>query len=75
MDALSHEYETYLSLCTQMRNGSGGGPAYFGEFVPACDKLKQSINAIYDVNMQAIVRKSQLASQDSFPGFSTTWPS
>ncbi len=65
VDALSREYETYLSLCTQMRNGSGGGPAYFGEFVPACDKLKQSINAIYDVNMQAIVRKSQLASQDS----------
>ncbi len=38
---------------------------YFNDFLPACEKLKQSINGIYDINMQAVVRKSQLAKQDS----------
>jgi hypothetical protein len=33
--------------------------------------MKQSINGIYDVNMQAVVRKSQLAKRDS-DDFKTT---
>ncbi len=48
-----------------MKSESGGSSVYFSEFLPASDKLKQSINGIYDVNMQAVVRKSQLAKHDS----------
>ena len=35
------------------------------------EKLWQSINGIYDINMQAVVRKSQLVKQDS-AGFFTS---
>jgi len=35
------------------------------QFLPSIEKLKQSINAIYDLNMQAVVRKSQAVKQDS----------
>ena len=45
-------------------SGSEGGPW-------GLEKLWQSINGIYDINMQAVVRKSQLVKQDS-AGFFTS---
>jgi two-component system, NtrC family, sensor histidine kinase KinB len=65
VERLSQEYDSYLKLCLQIRNGSGGRSVYFSDFLPACERLKQSINAIYDVNTQAVVRKSELAKYDS----------
>jgi NtrC-family two-component system sensor histidine kinase KinB len=71
VDSLNHDYEMYLKLCMQMKNGAGGSSVYFGDFLPACEKLRQSINSIYDINMQAVVRKSQLVKQDA-AGFLTS---
>jgi two-component system, NtrC family, sensor histidine kinase KinB len=71
VERLNHDYEMYLKLCLQVKSGAGGSSVYFGDFLPACDKLWQSINAIYDINMQAVVRKSQLVKQDS-AGFFTS---
>ncbi|HYA15110.1 MAG TPA: hypothetical protein VEF33_12285 [Syntrophales bacterium] len=65
VETLNRDYDSYLKLCLQMKSRSGGSSVYFNEFLPACDRLKQSINAIYDVNMQAVVRKSELAKRDS----------
>ena len=65
VERLNNDYDLYLKLCLQMRSGSAGSSIYFNDFLPACERLKQSINAIYDVNMQAVVRKSQLAKSDS----------
>ena len=65
VERLNHDYETYLKLCLQMKNSTSGRSLYFNDFLPASEKLKQSINAIYDINMQAVVRKSQLAKKDS----------
>ena len=65
VERLNHDYEMYLKLCLQMKNSTSGRSLYFNDFLPACEKLKQSINGIYDVNMQAVVRKSQLAKKDS----------
>ena len=66
VERLNHDYETYLKLCLQMKNRkSGMSLLYFSDFLPACEKLKQPINGIYDINMQAVVRKSQLAKNDS----------
>ena len=65
VERLNHDYEMYLKLCLQIKSGSGGSSLYFSDFLPACEKLKQSINGIYDVNMQAVVRKNQLAKHDS----------
>jgi two-component system, NtrC family, sensor histidine kinase KinB len=65
VEKLNHDYEVYLKLCHQMTNSASGRLLYFSDFLPACEGLKQSINSIYDVNMQAVVRKSQLAKKDA----------
>jgi hypothetical protein len=54
-----------------MKNITSDKSLYFSDFLPACEKLKQSINGIYDINMQAVLRKSQLAKKDS-ANFKTT---
>jgi two-component system, NtrC family, sensor histidine kinase KinB len=62
---LNSEYDSFLKLCNQIKNGSAGKSVYVNDFLPACERLKQYINAIYDVNMEAVVRKSQLAKSSS----------
>ncbi|HVO67874.1 MAG TPA: hypothetical protein VMT12_15460 [Syntrophales bacterium] len=65
VETLNQGYDSYLKLCLQMKSRSGGSSVYFNEFLPAYERLKQSINAIYDINMQAVVRKSELVKRDS----------
>ena len=65
VETLNKDYDSYLKLCLRMKRGLGGSLAYFNEFLPACERLKQSINAIYDINMQAVVRKNEFAKNDS----------
>jgi len=65
VEALNHDYELYMKLCLQIESGSGSSSVYLNDFLPACEKLKQSINGIYDVNMQAVLRKNQQAKNDS----------
>ena len=65
VEKLNHDYEVYMKLCLMMKNGANGKALYFSDFLPVCDKLKQSINDIYEVNLQAVVRKSGLARKDS----------
>jgi hypothetical protein len=65
VDKLNKDYALFMNLFSQIRNGSGGRMMYLGEFLPAYEKLKQSVNAIYDLNMQAVVRKSQATQRDS----------
>ena len=65
VERLNQEYDSYLKLSLQMKSGPVKNSVFFNDFLPACERLKESINAIYDVNMQAVVRKSQLAKHDS----------
>jgi len=65
VERLNQDWDSYVKLCLQMKSGLGGSSVYFNDFLPSCEKLKQSINAIYDINMQAVVRKSQLVKHDS----------
>ncbi len=65
VETLNHDYEAYMKLCLQIKSGLGGSSVYLNDFLPACEKLKQSINGIYDVNMQAVVRKNQQVKHDS----------
>ncbi len=65
VERLNRDYDSYLKLCRQMKNGPVKNSVFFNDFLPAGERLKQSINAIYDVNMQAVVRKSQLAKHDT----------
>jgi NtrC-family two-component system sensor histidine kinase KinB len=64
VEKLNQEYATYLNLCVQMKNGSSG-KLMFNDFMTSGEKLKQSVNNIYDVNIQAVVRKTELAKHDS----------
>jgi hypothetical protein len=65
VERLNQEYESYLKLSLRMKSGPVNNTLFFNDFLPACERLKESINAIYDINMQAVVRKSQLAKNDS----------
>ena len=64
VEKLNQEYATYLNLCLKMKN-KAGVKLLFNDFASAGEKLKQSVNNIYDVNMQAVVRKTDLAKHDS----------
>jgi hypothetical protein len=64
VEKLNQEYVTYLNLCLQMKSKSSG-KLIFNDFMAASEKLKQSVNNIYDVNMQAVVRKTDLTKHDS----------
>jgi len=58
-------YALYINLCLQLIKGEGGHALYFNECQPAFEKLKNAINNINDINMQAVERKSQVAKNDS----------
>jgi hypothetical protein len=64
VEKLNHDYVIYLKLCLQMQNGYGRG-GVFNDFLAASERLKQSINSVYDLNMQAVVRKNDLTKHDS----------
>ena len=65
VEILNHDYEMFLKLCLKMKSGSGESSMYFNEFQVAFEKLRQSINIIYEANMQAVVRKTELTKHDS----------
>jgi len=65
VEAINKNYDMFLRLCRQIKAGSGSNAVYFNEFQPAFEQLRQSIDSIHDVNMQAVVRKSQTTKRDS----------
>jgi hypothetical protein len=65
IDTLNSNYDIFLNLCTQIKKGAGSTSMYFNEVLPCYEKLKQSIHNINDINMQAVVRKSQITKHDS----------
>jgi NtrC-family two-component system sensor histidine kinase KinB len=65
VEAINKNYDIFLKLSQQIKTGSGSNALYFNEFQPAFEQLKQSIDHIHDINMQAVVRKSQTAEHDS----------
>ena len=64
VEKLNQEYATYFNLCLRMKSGSNG-KLMFNDFMAASEKLNQSVNNIYDVNIQAVVRKTELTKHDS----------
>jgi hypothetical protein len=65
VEAINKNYEMFLRLCQQIKTGSGSNALYFNEFQPAFEHLKKSIDNIHDINMQAVVRKSQMTRHDA----------
>jgi len=64
VEKLDQDYATYLNLCLQMKSRSTN-KLMFEDFMATSEKIKQSVNNIYDVNMQAVVRKTDLTKHDS----------
>ncbi len=64
VDILNKNYEMFLNICFLIK-GSNTNPLYFNEFLSIYEKLKHSVNDINDINMQAVVRKSQMAKNES----------
>ncbi|MCX6555117.1 MAG: hypothetical protein NTZ12_08905 [Candidatus Aminicenantes bacterium] len=65
VEAINKNYDIFLKLGQRLTNGTGSNSLYFHEWQPAFEQLKQSIDNIYDINMQAVVRKSQITRHDS----------
>lgn len=65
VERLNHTYKMFLTLCLQLQRGSDEESLYSSGFLPACEKMKHFINSIYEINMQAVVHKSELAKSDS----------
>jgi len=62
---INQVYALYTNLCLRIVKGEGSRALYFNEYQPAFDKLTHAINAINDLNMQAVERKSRMAKDDS----------
>ena len=71
VEQLNSTYDLYLSLSLQIKKGTRSTEIFFNELLPAYEKLRQTIRDINDVNMQAIVRKNELARQDAARMIST----
>lgn len=65
VEMLNQDYGIFINLCQQMEKGETRDPAAFNDFLSASEKLRHTINRIYDINMQAVVRKSQQVKQDA----------
>lgn len=65
VDSLNNDYSLYLNLCEQIKNGQGNTAMYFNEVLPCYERLKESIYNINDLNMQAVVRKSQMTKNEA----------
>ena len=65
VETINKSYDMFLKLCQQIKTGSGSNDIYLNEFQPAYERFKLSINNIHDVNMQAVVRKSQTTRHDA----------
>ncbi|MEN6622788.1 MAG: hypothetical protein ABFD50_14715 [Smithella sp.] len=65
VERLNRDYETYLKLSLLLQKGLRSNSVYFKDFLATNEKIKQSINSIYDVNMQSVVRKTNQTRQDS----------
>jgi two-component system, NtrC family, sensor histidine kinase KinB len=65
VDTLSKEYDSFMKLCAQIKNVAVRYSIYFDDFLPASERLKKSIDSIYDVNMQAVIQKSRSAKESA----------
>jgi two-component system, NtrC family, sensor histidine kinase KinB len=65
VESLNKNYDLLMGICKKIKKNLNNSQTYFTEFLPALSKVKESINNIYDVNLQAIERKNMTSKQDS----------
>jgi hypothetical protein len=62
---LRGEYTALMRLCNDIRSSHHDLQVFFDGFMPGYERTRQTINAIYEVNRQAVIRKSQLTQHDA----------
>jgi hypothetical protein len=65
VETLNNDYNIYLNLCEQIKKEAGSSSINFNDVLPCYERLKHSIFNINDLNMQAVVRKSQATKDES----------
>jgi two-component system, NtrC family, sensor histidine kinase KinB len=60
VEMLNNNFEIFLILSSQMKHSGNNNSIYFADYIPAYEKIRQSIININDVNMQAVERKNQV---------------
>jgi two-component system, NtrC family, sensor histidine kinase KinB len=65
VETLKSFYETYITMCRQIKSGQGGKTVYISDLLPSYEKLRYTLSSINDLNMQAIVRKNKITKKDS----------
>jgi len=65
VETLNRSYESFMAMCQKMQAGQGTKALYVGELLPSYEKLRYTLIAINDLNMQAIVRKNATMKKDS----------
>ncbi len=64
-DMLNKNFDIFKNLASQISRGRVDHSVYFTAFMPAYEKVRQSISNINDVNMQAVERKNQLTKENA----------
>jgi len=65
VEKINKNYAIFSTISQKIKTGNGSVALYFDEFQPAFEQLKQSIDRIHDINMQAVERRSQMTKRDS----------
>ena len=65
VDAVERGYDLYALAGRRILQGGDGRALFFSEFQPVSENLRQAVNSIHDINMQAVERKSGAAKSDA----------
>ncbi len=65
VETLGSDYAIYLNICEQIKKETGSNSINFSDVLSCYERLKHSIFNINDLNMQAVVRKSQATKDES----------
>ncbi len=65
VEELSNSYSLFLNLGMRLIGKKGTADLFLGDFLTAYRDVRQSVDTIDDLNMQAIERKSQLTQQNA----------
>jgi hypothetical protein len=65
VDALNQDYGSFIKLSQQIKREQSQKTADLESLLAASDRVKRSVNSIYDMNMHAVVLKSQMVKKDS----------
>jgi two-component system, NtrC family, sensor histidine kinase KinB len=65
VDGLVRDYGTFVRLSGERAPASAGESQHLAQLTPTGERIRKSIGDIFDVNMQAILRRNQIAKESA----------